>query len=204
LIRPFAPSPLGWWLFTALFIAWAAFELLYVNLALERRWRGGQGHAADRLSRLLIFAAMGLAFTLAWTATAWRAADLAPASLGWRGALFYSGLALMAGGLAFRYWAIRTLGRYFAPDVSLEREHKLVETGLYRYLRHPSYTGTMLTILGYGLALTNWAALAIMLVVPGLAYGYRMRVEEQALQVAFGEAYRAYARRTRRIIPFLF
>jgi protein-S-isoprenylcysteine O-methyltransferase Ste14 len=190
-------------LFAALFAAWAVFETGYVNLILERRWRGGTGHHGDRLSRLLIFAAMGLAFSLAWPAAGVPAGAMAAARPALRSGLFFAGLALMAGGLLFRYWAIRTLGRYFAPDVSLEQDHRLVESGVYRYLRHPSYTGTFLTILGYGLALTNWLSLAIMLILPGAAYAYRMRVEERALVQAFGEAYRAYMRRTRRIVPFI-
>ena len=128
---------------------------------------------------------------------------LAAANPALRGAIFYCGLALMAGGLAVRLWAIRTLGRYFAPDVSLGQDHRLVDRGLYRLIRHPSYTGTFMTILGYGLALTNAVSLAVMLAIPGLAYGYRMRVEERALIEAFGDDYRAYARRTKKIIPYL-
>jgi protein-S-isoprenylcysteine O-methyltransferase Ste14 len=172
-------------------------------LVLERRLRGGPARESDRQSRAGILGAMGLAFSLAWPV----------ASLGWpavagdnpalRGGLHYAGLGLMAAGLAFRYWAIRTLGRYFAPDVSLEAGHRLVEAGPYRLVRHPSYTGTFITILGYGLALTNWLSLGIMLVIPGLAYAFRIHVEERALLAAFGESYRAYMRRTRRIIPFI-
>jgi len=71
------------------------------------------------------------------------------------------------------------------------------------YERHPSYTGTFITILGYGLTLTNSLSLAVMLIVPGALYGFRIWVEEAALLEAFGEEYRAYMRRTKRIIPFV-
>lgn len=202
-MRPYTPSQFGWWLFIALFAAWAIFELVYVNLILERRLRGGARHETDRLSRLAILGAMALAFSLAWPATAWRWADLSAANPALRSAILYCGLALMAGGLAFRLWAIRTLGRYFAPDVSLEQDHRLVDRGLYRLIRHPSYTGTFITLLGYGLSLTNGLSLAIMLAIPGLAYAYRMRVEERALIEAFGDDYRAYVRRTKKIIPYI-
>lgn len=198
----YSPSSAAWWAFLVLFLAWAVFELIYVNLILERRFRGGARHD-DRLSRLGILAAMGLAFALAWPASVWGRAAIFPNNPALRSVVFYLGLALMAAGLVFRYWAIRTLGRYFAPDVSLERDHRIVDSGPYRYLRHPSYTGTFITILGYGLALTNWLSLAIMLVIPGLAYGYRMVIEERALLDTFGDDYRAYMRRTRRIIPFI-
>ena len=199
----YVPSALGWWLFATLFIAWAVYELVYVNLFLERRLRGGTKHDADRLSRFLIFGAMAASFGLAWPASSLVGTIIAAARPDLRAAVFYAGLGLMAGGLGVRQWAILTLGRYFAPDVSLERDHRLVEAGPYRYVRHPSYTGTFITIAGYGLALTNWLSLLVMLLIPGLAYGYRMRVEEQALIDTFGEEYRAYMRRTWRILPFI-
>ncbi len=63
--------------------------------------------------------------------------------------------------------------------------------------------GTFITILGFGLALTNGLSLAIMLVLPGLVYEFRMRVEEAALCEALGEAYRDDMRRTKRLIPFI-
>jgi protein-S-isoprenylcysteine O-methyltransferase Ste14 len=90
------------------------------------------------------------------------------------------------------------------PEVVIQPGQRVLDQGLYRYLRHPSYMGTFITVFGYGLALTNWLSLLVMLVLPGLAYGYRMRVEEAALLEAFGEDYRAYMRRTKRLIPFIF
>ena len=118
--------------------------------------------------------------------------------------IFYLGLVLMVAGLIFRAYAIRQLGRYFTPEVAIQPGQHVVDRGLYRFLRHPSYTGTFMTILGYGLALTNGLSLAIMLLLAGLAYGFRMRVEEAALTEAFGDEYRAYMRRTKRLIPFIY
>jgi protein-S-isoprenylcysteine O-methyltransferase Ste14 len=80
----------------------------------------------------------------------------------------------------------------------------VVDQGLYRYLRHPSYTGTFITIVGYGLALTNALSLAVMLALPGLDYTFRMRVEEAALCEAFGDKYRDYMRRSKRLVQFIF
>ncbi len=94
------------------------------------------------------------------------------------------------------------MGRYFTPEVTIQPGQRVIDQGLYRFLRHPSYTGTFITLLGYGLALTNGLSLAIMLVLPGLAYAFRMRVEEVALREAFGDEYRDYMRRTKRLIPF--
>jgi protein-S-isoprenylcysteine O-methyltransferase Ste14 len=110
----------------------------------------------------------------------------------------------MAAGLIFRAYAIRQLGQYFTPEVIVQAGQHVVDRGLYRYLRHPSYTGTFITILGYGLALTNGLSLLLMLILPGLAYAYRMRVEEAALGAAFGAEYQDYMRRTKRLIPFIY
>jgi protein-S-isoprenylcysteine O-methyltransferase Ste14 len=110
----------------------------------------------------------------------------------------------MVAGAVFRLYAIRQLGRYFVPEVTIQPGQRVVDQGLYRYLRHPSYTGTFITILGYALALGNWLSLAVMLLVSGLVYGLRMRIEEAALVEAFGAEYQAYMRRTKRLIPFIF
>jgi protein-S-isoprenylcysteine O-methyltransferase Ste14 len=195
MLGPYLPSPQGGLLFSLCFLSWAVFEL-WTNL---RGWPAGTLNR-DRLSRYVIIGAMLLAFALAGLATNLPAFDVAFA----RSQLFYCGLLLMLAGLLFRAYAIRQLGRYFVPEVAIQPGQRVIDRGLYRHLRHPSYTGTFLTILGFGLALTNGLSLAILLILPGLAYYFRMRVEEAALLEAFGEEYRAYMRRTKRIIPFVY
>jgi protein-S-isoprenylcysteine O-methyltransferase Ste14 len=82
-------------------------------------------------------------------------------------------------------------------------DQHVVDTGPYRWIRHPSYTGSLLTIAGFLLCATNWAALAgVVPVLVGLLY--RIRVEEQALSEELGDAYRSYASRTKRLIPFVY
>lgn len=184
----------AWFAFTALFFGWAAFELI-VNL---RLWRPGSLNR-DRLSRVIILAGMLAAFALAWSATRLHMFDFKLL----RPQIFYLGLGLMLAGLVFRGYAIWQLGRFFVPEVAIQPGQRVIDTGLYRYIRHPSYMGTFITSLGYGLALTNGLSLAAMLIVPGVIYGFRMRVEEAALLEAFGEEYRAYMRRTKRLIPFI-
>jgi protein-S-isoprenylcysteine O-methyltransferase Ste14 len=78
----------------------------------------------------------------------------------------------------------------------------VIEVGPYRYIRHPSYTGALITLVG--LALGNWAGLLALLDCMGAAYAYRISVEEAALVAALGEPYKEYMRRTRRLVPFLF
>ncbi len=120
------------------------------------------------------------------------------------GTIYLIGLLLFVIGLAIRWIAIIHLGRFFTVNVAIAQDHKLITTGPYRYVRHPSYTGTLLTFLGFGLCLLNYISLLAIFLPIGIAFLWRMRVEEQALREAFGQRYEEYAARTRRIIPFVF
>ncbi|MGZ5504624.1 MAG: methyltransferase family protein, partial [Chthoniobacterales bacterium] len=92
----------------------------------------------------------------------------------------------------------------FTVNVAIAQDHKVIETGPYRYIRHPSYTGVLVAFVGYGLSLGNWAALLALLLPIFVAFLYRMHVEEQTLIDALGERYAAYCRRTKRLVPFVY
>ena len=121
-----------------------------------------------------------------------------------RNSVFSAGILLMLTGIAFRWYSARILGRYFTFDVAIHAGHAVIETGPYRYLRHPSYTGALVTLVWFGLALGNWAGLAAFFCCMAFAYGYRIPVEEAALVAGIGEPYRQYMSRTWRLVPFLF
>ena len=112
-----------------------------------------------------------------------------------------AGVVLFAAGLIFRWWAIVTLGRFFTVDVTIEKDHELVERGPFRMVRHPSYTGVLLAFVGFALTLRNWGAILIVLAPIFVAFVRRMNVEEEALQRALGDEYVAYMGRTKRLIP---
>jgi len=116
---------------------------------------------------------------------------------------FWIGIALMAVGLAFRWYAIRVLGKFFTRTVATRAGQYVVETGPYRLIRHPSYSGSLLMFLGMGIAMTNWAALLAIMAGAGIGYAYRVRVEERALCADLGQPYRDYMLRTKRFIPHL-
>jgi protein-S-isoprenylcysteine O-methyltransferase len=119
-----------------------------------------------------------------------------------RTAIFITGLALMLAGLAFRWYSIRVLGSSFTCDVSTKPGQTVVQSGPYRWVRHPSYTGALVTIVGMLLCCLNLASLAAIVFVAA-GYAYRIRVEERALATELGSTYRDYMRRTKRLIPFL-
>lgn len=109
---------------------------------------------------------------------------------------------LLGGGL--RWWAILTLGHYFTFDVAVRATQKVVQSGPYRIVRHPAYSGTLLSLLGIGLALANWAGLVAILAGALVGLLYRVRVEEKALIDGLGQPYVDYMRCTKRFIPFIF
>jgi protein-S-isoprenylcysteine O-methyltransferase Ste14 len=148
---------------------------------------------------LLVLQWVGLAlnFSLAW----WLPGLAIP---GPRFAFFLSGIILILLGVSLRWLAIWTLGRFFTRDVAVSPDQQIVQRGLYRYIRHPAYSGTFLTMLGVGLAMNNWASLLSLLCCVFLGHINRVRVEEDALVGTIGRPYIEYMQHTRRFIPFLF
>jgi len=119
--------------------------------------------------------------------------------------IFYIiGLILFVVGLIIRWVAIIHLGRFFTVNVAIAEDHQLITTGPYRFVRHPSYTGTLLIFLGFGLCMLNVFSLAAVFLPVSTAFLWRMHVEEQVLRDAFGERYLTYAAQTRRLIPLIY
>lgn len=119
-----------------------------------------------------------------------------------RSTIFVAGLVLMVAGLALRWYSIRVLGASFTCEVSTRQGQQVVQSGPYRWVRHPSYTGGLLTVLGVLVCCVNFISpFALLIAVAG--YAYRIRVEEQTLATHLGSPYREYMLRTKRLIPFL-
>ena len=113
------------------------------------------------------------------------------------------GAFLLLTGIAIRVWAIRTLGKHFTATVTLTNDHQLVKAGPYQWVRHPSYLGAFMAIVGCPVFLNaHWAILLAMLSMT-LAYYLRIGVEEKMLSSYFGKEYQDYKKGTKRIIPFI-
>jgi protein-S-isoprenylcysteine O-methyltransferase Ste14 len=117
--------------------------------------------------------------------------------------LFWLGIALVYAGLAFRFYAIKVLGRYFTTSVAVVADQQVVEDGPYRFIRHPSYTGLLIMFLGFGLSSTNWLSLLVLMGCALIGLSYRICVEERVLKEHLGQRYQEYMRRTKRLIPFV-
>jgi protein-S-isoprenylcysteine O-methyltransferase Ste14 len=106
-------------------------------------------------------------------------------------------------GLLLRWWCFVALGRYFTVVVKTTSDQVVVERGPYRFLRHPSYTGLLLALLGCGVMLGNWVGTLAAFAVLLAAVVYRLRIEERALTASLGEDYRVFARQRARLVPFI-
>jgi protein-S-isoprenylcysteine O-methyltransferase Ste14 len=115
--------------------------------------------------------------------------------------LFGCGLALMVAGIVLRQWSVALLGKSFTVDVRVQEGQQVIDHGPYRFVRHPSYTGMLLTFAGIGLALGNWLSIACVLLVPLVGLVGRIRVEERVLLGELGEPYQRYAEGRARLVP---
>jgi protein-S-isoprenylcysteine O-methyltransferase len=126
------------------------------------------------------------------------------ASFGDNETVYWIGVAVFVLGIVLRWYSIAYLGRFFTVDVAVAADHKVIDSGPYRFVRHPSYTGVLLAFFGVGLALANYVSLFLLTVPITAVFLHRIRVEEAALKLGLGAPYSRYMDKTRRLIPFLY
>lgn len=181
-------------IFKVLYISWIVTEVLVLVVT---RTRAGGGKISDRGSLRVLWGVILASIT----AGMWVGAAYSPTAMHGAPWLAPVTVALLALGLVIRWWAIYTLGRSFSANVAIHATQTLNRSGLFRYMRHPSYTGMVIIFLAMGLSTRNWLGLALLVVPPILALLYRIHVEEAALTGAFGQQYVEYSRTTKRLIP---
>ncbi len=157
-----------------------------------------QPSGEDRFTRLatLLFLCWWIAFLLPMFTSPWEAMPLWP-SVG-------VGVFLFALGSVVRKVAVQTLGRLFTYQLCIREEHRIVQEGIYRWIRHPSYTGTLLEALGMLVAARSLYGLCLFAVAASWLFALRIRREEQMMLDQFGDDYRDYMKRTYRFIPWVF
>jgi protein-S-isoprenylcysteine O-methyltransferase Ste14 len=189
------------WLWKILYWSWLITEIYVLVVTRTRR---GKGAISDRGSLIVLWTVI----ILAMSAGGWAGDAYTPASFHLSGAAYDAvralALVLFAVGLCIRWTAIYSLGRSFSANVAIHSTQKLNRSGLFRFMRHPSYTGMVIIFFAVGLRMENWLGLLLVTVPPYAALLYRIHVEEDALVNAFGDDYRDYQRTTRRLIPGLY
>jgi protein-S-isoprenylcysteine O-methyltransferase len=185
-----------------------AILLVSEPILMRKRLSGDSERTADRGSLLLLMAVIFASVVLAWLAgralpgarlAALLSLDSASIELVHR-----IGVGVFAAGLGLRWWAIAWLGRLFTFDVAIAANHRVIDTGPYRLIRHPAYTGSLLSFVGIGICGGNVVSLLLLVVPITLAFLRRIAIEEAALVSALGPDYVDYSSRTRRLIPYVY
>ena len=145
--------------------------------------------------RILMLVVYGSVFAAIYSARQWPNVNFG------NDYCYWVGLVTFVIGLVVRWTAIVWLGKFFTVNVAVAADHRVIDTGPYRYIRHPAYLGVLLAFLGLGLCFANAAALFFFTLPPAAAFLYRIHVEEDVLKAGLAQPYIQYMQRTKRLIP---
>jgi len=182
--------------FEIIWISWLLSEI-FLNRLL--RSKNINAKVLDRNSLNLIWIAIVVSMTMGILCAIYWAVPLVHSNV-----LLYIGSILIVIGMSIRFIAIRTLGKFFTVNLAIHADQSLIETGLYKYIRHPSYTGSLLSFVGFSLSLNNWLSLIIIFVPILVTFINRINIEETLLFKEFGSGYEDYKKRTKRLIPWIY
>ena len=181
--------------FYAVAAAWAAFEGV---MNIRQRWRAGHRGLGVRDPSYAVV-------TLCIAASVIAAVELGRhGGVPWPGGRLWpviAGIVAIVAGIGLRAWSIATLGRFFQYQIEIQAGHRVVTTGPYRYVRHPSYTGIALALIGFALASDDVFSLLAVVVLGGIGLVVRIRAEERQLAEALGAEYERFAEHRKRLIP---
>ena len=192
-------NPLGWFLLLT-GGSYALGVMIVFGLRRQRFWESpleGETIKAERGDRSFWLLALGMAACFYLSPLEYM---LFPALIPRTNGLEVCGLILVILGTLLFIWARRTLGKNYSGHVSVNTEQTLVQTGPYRWIRHPAYSGYLLMALGITIGYSSLAGIVVFLFVllPGMFY--RIQIEEKLLE-AFGDEYKSYQQRTGRFFP---
>ena len=174
-------------------IIWASFELI---ISIILRSTKAKGISFDRSSILIIWLVLGLAVT---------AAVFESFRFNQPSTLIYSlGLSIIIAGMILRISAILSLKKRFTTTISIQNDHSLKTDGLYSLIRHPSYTGSLISFAGLGISFGNWLSFITLMLPITVVFIYRISLEEKMLSAHFGKKYEEYKVKTKRLIPLIY
>jgi protein-S-isoprenylcysteine O-methyltransferase Ste14 len=119
------------------------------------------------------------------------------------GVLTIVGFVILWSGVLLRNYSIKILGKHFTATIQLQKEHKLISKGPYSAIRHPSYLGALLALVGSAMFLNSLIGTFAAVVAMITAYVVRIKAEEKVLENLFGNEYQDYKNRTKKLIPFV-
>ena len=113
------------------------------------------------------------------------------------------GAVISALGVAFAIWARKTLGDNWSANVTLKKEHELIQSGPYKIVRHPIYTGFELCFLGAAITIGQAKGFVALLII-FIAHNLKIAMEEKLMHQQFGERYVLYSKRVKKLVPFIY
>ena len=174
--------------------------LVALEMYRNRRERHDVDASRDDGSLKLIARCRNAAFLIGILATFFPLVPLpGPRNYQW-----LTGAGVVFAGVLLRFFAISSLGPWFASVVVFQDSQKLVKKGPYKYIRHPAYAGAYLVFFGFGVATGSWPGLVLVMALIVFAFQRRIAVEEKVMLESLGDEYRDYLKSTKKIIPFIF
>lgn len=153
----------------------------------------------DKGSLWLLYGIITVSYALSFAIGATKIGRIYP----WN-TFFAIGMALFVIGFMVRVSSILTLKQYFTYSVAKVENHKIIATGLYKFIRHPGYLGQLIIFMGISISISNWLSILLMMIPVCLGYLYRIKVEEKFMTDQFGNDYKDYQERTKKIIPMIY
>jgi protein-S-isoprenylcysteine O-methyltransferase Ste14 len=192
-------------LFIAKLVWWAGIVGWYVIRYPHQR-RSRKTPIASRRERTREHVLLAISFTGLFIVPAIYVMTGAPRFAGYpfNPILAWLGTAVFVLSLLLFWRTHRDLGRFWSVTLEIRQTHALVTTGVYRHVRHPMYAAFFLWAIAQALLLPNWIAGPAGLAGFGTLFAFRIGREERMMEATFGDAYRAYAARTRRVVPGVF
>lgn len=182
-------------LIASLWVAWLAYWWMSSRGVKSDQRRESAASRASHMVPLMVAAAL---LFLRKAPLGFLAARVLPSTL----ATYIAGAVMLALGLLFSVWARVHLGRNWSATVTVKQDHELVQTGPYRFVRHPIYTGILLALVGTAVARGDVQGLVAVLIACA-AFWRKLRLEERWMQETFGDAYARYRARVAALIPYL-
>lgn len=175
------------------------YGIFEVFMNLKQRSKGKVTSSGDKASLGILYGLITVGYALSFSIGATKTGRVYP----WN-TFFAIGITLIALGLIIRVHSILTLKQFFTYSVAIMENQKIIETGLYKVIRHPGYLGQLIIFLGISTSLSNWLSVLAMIIPVTLGYLYRIKVEERFMIKQLGEAYLNYRTRTKRIVPLIY
>jgi protein-S-isoprenylcysteine O-methyltransferase Ste14 len=191
---------LNYKLFTIIAFSYS-YGFFEIFMGLRQRFKRKRSivNTGDKGSIWIMFVLIGLGYFLSF-----QAAFSNYGRIPFWNEFFVAGFALILMGLVIRILSIAELKQHFTYTVTEIENHELVETGLYKNIRHPGYLGQILVFLGTSLAFANWLSVVLMMLPVLAGYLNRIIVEEMFMTNQLGQKYVEYQKRTKRLIPKIY